>query len=186
MHRIAGGGWIVYLAGHSHRALLIPSILFFVCTAGCGRGSTPGDSAGKAVTGTEAAHVDNCSLVTDAEASSLAGKDLKHDEDGPLGCPFVQPGQSMGQFIVRAFNGTGAAKDNFGEHSADTTVHEIKGVGDSAAVLAREEHVNFLIVQKGNRYVQFVTTFLSDMNLDSPQLKQAEELALKALDRIPD
>jgi len=90
----------------------------------------------------------------------------------------------MSEFTVRAFAGKGAAKDNFGSHSADTTVHEISGVGDSAAVLARDEHVNFLIVQKGRRYVQFVTTFVDDLNLGSPKLKTAQELALKALDRI--
>ena len=150
----------------------------------CGGGSTAGDSAGKAVTGTDSALVDNCSLVTDAEASSLAGRELKHDEDSPLGCPYLKAGSPVGQFTVRAFRGTGAAKDNFGQHSSDTTIHEIPGLGDSAAVLAREEHVNFLIVQKGGRYVEFVTTFLSDMNLGSPQLKQAGELALKALDRM--
>lgn len=150
-------------------------------TWGCGGGASKNDSAPPEG---ESMHVDNCSLVSDAEASTLAGRELKHDEDSPLGCPFVRPGKSMGEFTVRAFSGSGAAKDNFGDHSADTTVHEISGVGDSAAVLAREQHVNFLIVQKGNRYVQFVTTFLDDMNLDSPQLKQAQELALKALDRI--
>jgi hypothetical protein len=154
------------------------------CVLGCGRGSSTSDSTAKAVTGTETAHVDNCSLVTDAEASSLAGKELKHDEDGPLGCPYVRPGSAMGQFIVRVFEGKGAAKDNFGDHSADTTVQEIAGVGDSAAVLVRDQHVNFLIVQKRGRYIQFVTTFLDDMNLGSPQLKQAQELALTALDRI--
>ena len=154
------------------------------CAPGCGGGSSTSDSTSTAIAGTETAHVDNCSLVTDAEASSLAGKELKHDEDGPLGCPYVRPGSSMGQFIVRVFEGKGAAKDNFGDHSADTTVHEIAGVGDSAAVLARDEHVNFLIVQKRGRYIQFVTTFLDDMNLGSPQLKQAQDLALTALDRI--
>jgi hypothetical protein len=159
-------------------------LVLLSCALGCGRGSCPGDSTAKAVTGTETAHVDNCSLVTDAEASGLAGKELKHDEDGPLGCPYVRPGSQMGQFIVRVFEGKGAAKDNFGDHSADTTVQEIAGVGDSAAVLVRDQHVNFLIVQKRGRYIQFVTTFLDDMNLGSPQLKQAQELALTALDRI--
>jgi hypothetical protein len=51
-------------------------------------------------------------------------------------------------------------------------------------VLARDEHVNFLIVQKGGRYVQFVTTFLDEMNLGSPKLQEAQELALRAIDRI--
>jgi len=144
----------------------------------CGGG---GDSA---LTETETADVDNCALVTDEEVSTLVGKQLTHGEDSPLGCPFMRPGASMSEFTVRAFAGKGAAKDNFGSHSADTTVHEISGVGDSAAVLARDEHVNFLIVQKGRRYVQFVTTFVDDLNLGSPKLKTAQELALKALDRI--
>jgi hypothetical protein len=133
---------------------------------------------------TETADVDNCTLVTDEEVSTLVGKQLTHGEDSPLGCPFVRSGASMSEFTVRAFAGKGAAKDNFGSHSADTTVHEISGVGDSAAVLARDEDVNFLIVQKGRHYVQFVTTFVDDMSLGSPKLKAAQELALKALERI--
>jgi hypothetical protein len=148
--------------------------------AGCG-----GGSADVEVTGTETADIDNCTLVTDEEASRLAGKELKHDEDTPLGCGFVQPGRSISEFTVRAFNGKGAAKDNFGDHSEDTRVHEIAGVGDSAAVLARDEDVNFLIVQKGGRYVQFVTTFVDDISLGSPKLKEAQDLALKAIDRMP-
>jgi hypothetical protein len=155
-----------------------------MAAAACGRGSSASAAAAKAATGTGTAHVDNCSLVTDAEATSLAGRELKHDEDGPLGCPYLAPGSSMGRFTVRTIDGKGAAKDNFGEHSADTTIHEIAGVGDSAAVLARDQHVNFLIVQKGGRYVQFVTTFLEDVNLGSPKLAAAEQLALTALGRI--
>src|SRR5574339_768350 len=146
---------------------VVIGIVFVLSGSGCTRGSSTNDAASTAVTGTETAHIDNCALVTDAEATKLAGHELKHDEDSPLGCPYVRPGKQMGEFIVRAFQGKGAAKDNFGSHSADTTVHELSGVGDSAAVLAREEHVNFLIVQKGNHYVQFVTTFLEDMNLGS-------------------
>jgi hypothetical protein len=169
--------------GLAKRHQILPAALFALAFAlGCGAGSN--DSTSKAVTGIETAHIDNCSLVTDAEASSLAGRELKHDEDTPLGCPFAKPGASLSLFTVRAFNGKGPAKDNFGNHSADTTVHEIPGVGDSAAVLARDEHVNFLIVQKGGRYVQFVTTFLDDMNLGSPQLKQAQALALTAIGRV--
>jgi hypothetical protein len=149
---------------------------------GCGGADSDADTA---VAGAETADVDNCSLVTNEEASSLAGHDLAHGDDTPLGCPFTRPGRSMSEFTVRAFPGKGAAKDNFGKHSADTTVHEIPGVADSAAVLARDEHVNFLIVQRGNRYLQFVTTFVDDLNLGSPKLKEAQDLAVKALDRMP-
>src|SRR5690606_19205113 len=111
--------------------------------AGCG-----GGSADTELTGTETADIDNCSLATDEEATSLAGYELAHGEGGPLGCGYMRPGRWMAEFGVRAFQGKGAAKDSFGGHSPDTTVHEITGVGDSAAVLARDEHVNFLIVEK--------------------------------------
>ena len=158
--------------------------MFVVLTAATSTIVACGGGADTEVTGTETADIDNCSLVTDAEASALVGEEVKHEEDSMLGCPYVRPGKSISEFTVRAFAGKGAAKDNFGEHSADVTVHEIAGVGDSAAVLAREEHVNFLIVQKGRRYVQFVTTFVDDMTLGSPKLKDAQDLALKAVDRI--
>lgn len=162
-----------------HAMVAVFTVIMFG-SVGC-RGSNSADTA---VTGTETADVDNCTLVTDAEASSLAGEELKHDENSPLGCPFMAPGSLMGVFIVRALEGKGRAMDNFGSHSDDTTVHEIAGVGDSAAVLARDEHVNFLIVQKGRRYIQFVTTFVDDLNLGSPKLKEAQDLALRALDRM--
>jgi hypothetical protein len=165
--------------------LVAAASLLLAAVTGCGGKSGTADAVSKEVAGTETAHVDNCSLVTDAEATALAGKELKHDEDSPLGCGYVRPDRGpMSVFTVRVLVGKGAAKDNFGDHSADTTVHEIPGVGDSAAVLARDEHVNFLIVQKGHRYIQFVTTFLDDMNLGSRQLKQAEDLALTAIGRI--
>lgn len=147
---------------------------------GCGGSSSTNDSAAEA----DIADVDNCSLVTDAEATSLVGKEVKHDEDSPLGCGFSAPGGALSLFTVRAFSGKGAAKDNFGEHSEDTMVHDIAAVGDSAAVLARDQHVNFLIVQKGRRYVQFVTTFVDDIDLGSAKLKQAQDLAVTALGRI--
>ncbi len=158
-------------------------VLLALVSAGCG-GSTSRESASTAVTGTGTAQVDNCSLVTDAEATSLAGRELKPGEDSPLGCPYAAPDSPMGLFTVRVLEGKGPAKDNFGDHSADTTVHELAGVGDSAAVLARDEDVNFLIVQKNGRYIEFVTTFLDDMTLGSPKLKQATDLALAALGRI--
>ncbi len=156
-------------------------VLLQVGAWGCGGRST--ESAGD--TGeAESLSVDNCTLVTDEEATRLVGEAVRHQEDSPLGCPFSKPGETMGLFIVRAFAGKGPAKDQFGSHPADTTVHEVPGVGDSAAVLAREEHVNFLIVQKSTRYVQFVTTFVDDLNLGSERLKDAQQLALTALGRI--
>jgi hypothetical protein len=163
--------------------LIVTLIISGLAAFGCGGG--PGtDEAVEELTANETANIDNCTLVTDAEASSLAGEDLRHEEDSPLGCGYSPSDTPMSHFTVRAFKGKGAAKDNFGEHSEDTTIHEIAGVGDSAAVLARDAHVNFLIVQRGDNYVQFVTTFLDDMNMGSPQLKQAQDLALTALGRI--
>jgi hypothetical protein len=156
--------------------------LSLLAAAGCG-GTGSNEPAG-ADTGDETSRVDNCSLVTDAEAASLAGYELTHGEDSALGCGYARPGSMMSHFTVRVIAGKGAAKDNFGDHSADTTIHEISGVGDSAAALARDQHVNFLIVQKGRRYIQFVTTFLDDVTLGSPKLKEAQDLALKAIDRI--
>jgi hypothetical protein len=166
-----------------HHPILIAATISGALTGAIGCGGGTKDAASEAAD-TVALEVDNCSLVTDAEASSLAGRELKHDADTPLGCPYVRPGESMSLLTVRTFAGRGAAKDHFGTHSSDTTVHEIQGVGDSAAALARDEHVNFLIVQKGNRYVRFVTTFVDDLDLGSPKLKQAQELALTALGRI--
>lgn len=161
--------------------------IVFLGAAACGRGgSSTKASADDPTDSTQSSHIDNCSLVTDAEASSLGGRELKHDEDSMLGCPYinVRPGSVRGQLTVLALRGKGPAKDNFGDYSKDLTVLDIPGVGDSAAALVRDGHVNFLIVQKGSRYVQFVTTFISEMEPGSPKLKEAGDLAVKALDRM--
>lgn len=147
-----------------------------------------GDGSGASASDDEqsSAHIDNCALVTDAEASSLGGFDLKHGEDSLLGCPFTRTkeGSVNGELTVEGSRGKGPAKDKLGTPSSNSRIVEIPGVGDSAAMLVRDDHVNFLVVQKGNRYVKFVTTFIKDMTVDSPKLKEAEGLALKALDRI--
>ena len=172
---------------HTSPVFAVVSAIFVLCPASGSATDVDrrqGTGVDKKVTGTTTAKVNNCSLVTDEEATKLAGRKLTHGEDSPLGCPYKREGSTLGYFIVRAFNGKGPAKDNMGPHSSSTVVHEISGVGDSAAVLVEGKHVNFLIVQKGSRYVQFVTTFLSAMNVGSPKLKEAQDLALVALDRI--
>jgi hypothetical protein len=172
------------------RALLSGSLLnvglgvVLVCAAACGGGNATKAAAGDDDSA-DSGHIDNCTLVTDAEASALGGHELKHDEDSLLGCPYksVRPGSVNGELTVLGYRGKGAAKDHLSA-SGSSTVQDIPGVGDSAAALVRDGHINFLVVQKGNRAVKFVTTFISEMEPGSAKLKEAEALALKAIDRI--
>src|SRR5512147_1047687 len=93
-----------FLSGRPRIAGLAVVLL---CVTGCAGGSGSKESAGSDGDSAQSANVNNCTLVTDAEASSLGGRELKHDEDSFLGCPFVnvKPGSVKGELTVLAFRG---------------------------------------------------------------------------------
>src|SRR5262245_10294007 len=158
----------------------------------CGSGNShntakANDIAAKQATGQDvtSGDIDSCTLLTDAQVSDLAGKPMKHDVSGsgPLGCGYSEDGNSMAEFIVRGFTGSGSAGDNKGDMSADVQIADLPGVGDDAITASTEGSVNFFIAHKGSKYVELVTTFL-DVTPGSPEFAKAKNLANTALANI--
>ena len=89
----------------------------------------------------------------------------------------------MAEFVVRGFTGSGSARDNKGDMSADAEIADLPRVGDDAITASTEGSVNFFIAHQGSKYVEMVTTFL-DITPGSPEFAKAKHLANAALANI--
>jgi hypothetical protein len=169
----------------STKASLIAVVVgAMIALAGCGDDKGSGGNAGSGNGEQTALNVDNCKLVTNEEASALAGKELKADENGPLGCPYTEPGEMLGLFSIRSYKQGGDAKAAAAKLAPTLEVIKLDGVGDDAVALADSDgSVNFIIARKGNLFVELVMTFL-DITKDPATLKPASTLASTALGRL--
>lgn len=166
------------------------AVVALLLAAGCGGGEDGGNGGGGvdlAPGELEALGVDNCALLTDAEVSELAGKDLVVDEDTPLGCGWVIPGESMHQFGVRSLRGGGDSAAAAEVLVIDPQqIIDLEGVGDDAvAVLAHGEVIDWVIARQGNLFVVLNTTFLL-LHATPEDLERSGRLAATALGRLVD
>lgn len=143
-----------------------------------------GDGAGEDAAD-EDLDVDSCTLLTNEEASGLAGEELEASEDSLLGCAWVVPGEVVADFTLDSFRSDQSARDRGAELAPSAEVIELDGVGDEAVALAVDGSVNFIVAKQGDLGVVLVTTFL-DVTADSPALDAAGELAVTALGRLAD
>ena len=135
----------------------------------------------------EALDVDNCALLTAAEVTQFAGDELVVSEDTPLGCAYVEPGETMAQFTVQSYRGGGDATAAAKALVANPTeITALGGVGDDAvAVSTHGEVINWVIARKGNLFVVINQTFLL-IEPSSAELGRSGELAATALGRLVD
>lgn len=149
-----------------------------------GDGGSGSDAVDEALEGGGTLEVDNCTLLTNEEVSSLAGFALESSGDSPMGCAYPQPGEVMGEFSIRSYRGSGDATAAAAELAPSLQVIPLSGVGDDAVALSDSDgSVNFLIARKGDLFVELVMTFL-DVTPESPSLDQAGQLASTALGRL--
>jgi hypothetical protein len=126
----------------------------------------------------EAVDIDSCALITDEEATEMAGEELEAAEDSPFGCPFVVPGEVIGEFTVRGYVGEGDATTAASEIVPDAAeVIPIDGIGDDAVIISSNgEVIDFVVVRQGDRFVLLNTTFL----LFEPGTEEADRLTALA------
>ncbi len=138
---------------------------------------TVGESTEDTTTDTEV-EVDSCALITNDEATEMAGEELEAVEDSPLGCPFVVPGEVIGEFTIRGYVGDGDATAAASEIVPDAAeVIPIDGVGDDAVIISSNgEVIDFVVARQGDRFVLMNTTFL----LFEPGTEEANRLTALA------
>lgn len=180
--------------------LLCLVVITVLVGAGCGGGDSDdagsGDASGAAAEVDEGVgsddhvddaqlDVDNCTLLTNEEVSTLAGKELESDLDSALGCAWVVPGEVVGDFTLDSFRSGTSAADYGAALAPSAEITSLDGVGDDAVALAVDGSVNFVVAKQGDLGVVLVTTFL-DVTPGSPSLEAAGELAMTALGRLAD
>jgi hypothetical protein len=131
----------------------------------------------------EGLDVDNCTLLTDEEVSTLSDEPLFVSEDGPLGCGWLPEDGAIAEFSIRSFRSDQSVAEYAAEFAPSLEVVELEGVGDEAAALVREGEANFIIARNGDLFVELVLTFL-DMEVGSENLQRAQDLADLALGRL--
>jgi hypothetical protein len=147
-------------------------------------GACSSKGSGTSGDGDSTLDVDNCTLLTNAEVSDFAGKQLSAGEDSPLGCPYTAAGEVVADFSIRSYRQGGDAAAAAATLAPTLRVIELTSIGDEAVALAdSDDSVNFLIARKGNLFVELVMTFL-DVTPDSPALQKAGQLASTALGRL--
>jgi hypothetical protein len=134
--------------------------------------------------------VDNCSLLTDEEASTLAGEELAAQAgDSPLGCPYAPPDEVVGDIVVNSVRHDGdlASLAATGFPNA-ASVTPIDGVGEeSVAVLTPAgDAVASILARQGDLVVELQVVFLLIEPDDTAAVQIAGEYAAIALERLVD
>ncbi len=164
-------------------------VVFFSAACGGGDDDTAARAAGGTDDGgdaaTESLDVDNCTLLTDEEVSTLSDEPLFASEDGPLGCGWLPEDGGIADFSIRSFRSDASAAERATRLAPSLEQLELGGVEDEAVALVREGEANFIVAKRGDLFVEMVLTFL-DMEVGSENLDRAQGLAQVALDRLED
>jgi hypothetical protein len=128
---------------------------------------------------------DRCSLVTEEEATALAGYELEIAGDSPLGCAYVPPGEDVADLGVNTVfaEGDAATVTAAGFPNAGQIISVAVG-DDTVAVTTPADEVVASIVTAGNgKVVELSLVFLSIEPGDTARIEEAAELAVTALQR---
>ena len=128
---------------------------------------------------------DNCSLITEEEATALAGYDLEVGEDSILGCGFLPPGSDVADIVVNAVLREGEVASIAAEAFPNATDVIPVDVGeDTVAVTTPSgDAIASVITGEGGRLVELAIVFLLIDPDDTARIEEAAALAVTALSR---
>ncbi|MGH9133742.1 MAG: hypothetical protein ACRDZZ_07380 [Ilumatobacteraceae bacterium] len=145
------------------------------------------DDAGDAAGGLD---VDNCSLLTDEEATALAGEELAAQAgDSPAGCAYSPPGEVVGDVVVRSvrYDGDLETLAAQGFPNADSVI-PLDGIGDEAVAVTTPagDATASILARQGDLVVELQVVFLLIEPDDAAALADAGSFAATALGRLVD
>jgi hypothetical protein len=123
-----------------------------------------GTEAPESTEATEEEPPDNCSLITEEEATSLAGHDLEVGGDSILGCGFLPPGSDVADIVVNAVLREGDVASIAAEGFPNATDIIPVDVGeDTVAVTTPSgDAIASVITASGGRLVELAIVFPLD------------------------
>jgi len=134
---------------------------------------------------TEEEAPDNCSLITQEEATALAGYDLEVGEDSILGCGYLPPGSDVADIVVNALLREGDVATIAAEGFPNATDIISVDIGeDTVAVTTPSgDAIASVITASGGRLVELAIVFLLIDPEDTARIEEAAALAVTALER---
>jgi hypothetical protein len=128
---------------------------------------------------------DVCSLITEEEASALAGHDLVVGGDSFLGCGFAPPDSDVADLTVNAvFNeGDAATVTAAGFPNADEIIPVGVGEDTVAVTTPAGDAVASIVTASDGKVVELALVFLLIDPEDMTRIEEAAELAVTALGR---
>jgi hypothetical protein len=131
---------------------------------------------------------DNCSLITAAEATALAGYDLEVGEDSILGCGYLPPGSDVADVVVNAvrLEGDAASVAAAGFPNAAEIIPVAVGEDTVAVTTPSGDTVASIITASAGDFIELAIVFLGINPDDTAGIEAAAELALTALGRWGD
>jgi len=173
------------------RITILLLVILALAAGGCtGNGVdgevTPEETSGAAETDDELP--DNCSLITAAEATALAGYDLELGEDSVLGCGYLPPGSNVADVVVKAIRleGDAASVATAGFPNASEIIAVAVGEDTVAVSTPAGDTVASIITASAGDFVELAIVFLGIDPDDTPRIEEAAELAVTALGRWGD
>jgi hypothetical protein len=131
---------------------------------------------------------DNCSLITAAEATGLAGYDLEVGEDSILGCGYLPPGSDVADVVVNAvrLEGDAASVAAAGFPNAAEIIPVAVGEDTVAVTTPSGDTVASIITASAGDFIELAIVFLGINPDDTAGIEAAAELAVTALGRWGD
>jgi hypothetical protein len=144
-----------------------------------------GTEAPESTEATEEEPPDNCSLITEEEATSLAGHDLEVGGDSILGCGFLPPGSDVADIVVNAVLREGDVASIAAEGFPNATDIIPVDVGEDTVAVTTPagDAIASVITASGGRLVELAIVFLLIDPEDTARIEEAAALAVTALSR---
>jgi hypothetical protein len=166
-------------------------VILALAAGGCASNDTDGEVTPEETNGaaeTDDELPDNCSLVTAAEATALAGHDLELGADSILGCGYLPPGSNVADVVVKAIRleGDAASVATAGFPNASEIIPVAVGEDTVAATTPSGDAVASIITASVGDFVELAIVFLGIDPDDTARIEEAAELAVTALGRWAD
>ena len=173
------------------RLTILLLVILALAAGGCTGNGTDGEvtpGATNGAPGTDDELPDNCSLITAAEATALAGYDLELGEDSILGCGYLPPGSNVADVVVNAvrLEGDAASVAASGFPNAAEIIPVAVGEDTVAVTTPSGDTVASIITANAGDFVELAIVFLSINPDDTARIEDAAELAVTALGRWGD
>lgn len=168
------------------RLLLVMALALLGACSGGGDAEEGDSPGGTDEQSDDSGEVDSCTLLSNEEVSALAGYELAADEDSPLGCPYIAPGENVADVRVVAVISEGGAMAVAERGFPDAAEIMPVSVGEDTVAVTDPagDAIASIVTASGDRVVELSVIFIDVPPDDPTRIEEAANLAVTALERF--